>query len=317
MNFSKYIFPDQQSVEKHPIYCAETIAWQHRQKRFPSIRYSLFTLSVIVVGVFCIWLVLTLIRLNNRSGNAFLLSDDIIIFETAQEVLNWSLFASLILVIFLDAQSITASVNSINREQVSGHWDLLRLTDLNEKFIIRTKHVLAQQRTWRSLLWVVGLRMAVTLLFLSQFTLVRSPYDGLTQLSRLVNRYERDSMLAIIDVAILVVSFVVFLLEPFWRMRALTAGGVMLSARIRDTTRALLAGLGVIGTMWFTQIVLSLLYGWLLIPRIIDISNYNESLLGILTLCILLGYGLCIWLYYQIIQRGEIGLARRFAFVRE
>jgi hypothetical protein len=314
---ARHIFPGQASVWFHPIYLVESRVRHRQRRRQPSVRYILFNFGVISLGVLGLWIVLTVIRLNHNPANRMGLTDELIIFQTAEDVLNWSLFISVMIVVLLDTHSMTASLNSINREMISSHWNLLQLTNLNEKSIITAKYVLAQESTWRSLLWIVGLRISVVLLLMAQFPVVISPYSGVTQLRALFREFERVPVTATIELGIFLVILVVYLVEPFWRMHALTASGIMISARIRDTTRSILAALGIIGVMWFSQIALSLLYGWLVVKLLVDGLPYGRVWSLAVTLIVVLVYGLGIWLFYRTMQRASLRAAQRFAFARD
>ena len=158
---------------------------------------------------------------------------------------------SLLAGMVLDFASLAATLQSINSETSSGRWDLLRLTSLSDSEIVAAKHGLAQIQTWRLMGLIVALRLTVSvMIFLTAFIV-------LFHLRPL-------NFLAAIDVVFLALGYgwiaillgALYVIEPIWRMRAVTALGVALSSATRfPAINVLIAGILML-VFWIVQIVL-------------------------------------------------------------
>lgn len=132
--------------------------------------------------------------------------------------------ASLGFSILADVYYIFTAVSSINRPVQSGEWEMLKLTPLREEDILAAKYSIAQIRSWP----VIGLDRIAQLLPLLILATGRS-------LDR------PDYLLLYVAPTVLVSVF-----TPIWRMRALTATGLAVSARVQNTLFAILLALGVV-----------------------------------------------------------------------
>ena len=156
---------------------------------------------------------------------------------------------SLLAIVPLDYVSITASLNSISGEITNRTWDLLRLTALRQGELVLAKHAITQLRAWRTTIWVIGLRIAVSLVAATSF--VARFLDA-------SNPAVSDSMglgflyfcFSFVPLAALVGIFV---LEPLWRMRAITSLGMVISAWVRDSAFATLLAIAMVLVLWFVQ----------------------------------------------------------------
>src|SRR5258708_7322678 len=126
--------------------------------------------------------------------------------------------------IVADVYYVFMAVNSINREVQSGEWGLLKLTPIREQEILDAKYSIAQLRAWPVMIFD-RLFQLIPLLTLTVFRPIDRP-----------------------DVLLLYVLPSVLLgwLAPMWRMRALTAAGLSVSARVHNTASAMLGGLAVV-----------------------------------------------------------------------
>ncbi len=153
------------------------------------------------------------------------------------EAIALSFFPLVVLSFLFDVLFLLASINSINTEMNSGHWDMLRLTALPTQDILAAKYAIAQIRAWRSLAVEIGLRALVSLTAWGSFFLSTFPYNYFYQPSLFITSFG----LALIAV--------LFIIEPVWRMRALTAIGLAISAQGASSTVTPLAGFGaLVGT---------------------------------------------------------------------
>ncbi|NDJ59637.1 MAG: hypothetical protein GYB67_00850, partial [Chloroflexi bacterium] len=158
-----------------------------------------------------------------------------------------SVLAETLLVIFavgfpattvaIDGASISATMNSINREIVSGRWDLLRLTGQRDSALIAAKHSAGQLRAWRTLSLVLGYRLAVALAALAVIGWVLT--IEIRSLSGSSVGAGSDFTLFILSFSLMIIGLgAVFVIEPLWRLRAMTALGVWVSGRTRNPTTA-------------------------------------------------------------------------------
>jgi hypothetical protein len=149
-----------------------------------------------------------------------------------------------------DYASLTAALNSINGDTVTGTWDLLRLTEIREGELVLAKHAGAQLRAWRSMASVIGLRVAVALITVILFA---HEYAGGTDRFG----FEADAPLSylVFNIVPFTVLFGIYIFEPLWRMRAVTALGLVVSSRSTDAAASALSGLGVLLAFWLVQLI--------------------------------------------------------------
>jgi hypothetical protein len=129
-----------------------------------------------------------------------------------------------------DTRYITTTANLINSEIVSGQWDILRLTELDERDIMDAKHATAIVRNWPTMTFD---RILQTVPYFGQIIL----FVGFNRQVDYLNYYSTA-----LGVLMIVLSFFSSFLLPYWRMRSVSAIGLAISARIRSTTYAILAG---------------------------------------------------------------------------
>jgi hypothetical protein len=155
--------------------------------------------------------------------------------------------------VLLDMVCLAATVNAISGEITGGRWDLLRLSSLRSFEIIDAQHGLGQLRAWRFMAVIVGARVAVVLIAgLQAFALPMLLYND-TSVSGLFGYFGLIGWLVILTFG---VFFLVYIVEPFWRMRAMTALGLAISARVASLTSGLLAGFGAIVGVWVVQAII-------------------------------------------------------------
>ena len=143
---------------------------------------------------------------------------------------------------------MAAALGSISAEVAAKHWDLLRLTSLSYEQIVFAKQGVAQIRTWRVTIFVVTLRIAASLSMLLTFML-------------LLDRARPFNLFAAIDLVLLAFGYgwivlfmdAVYIVEPYWRMRAITALAVAISARTQHHLASLWLGIAVLAVFWLVQ----------------------------------------------------------------
>lgn len=192
----------------------------------------------------------------------------------------WVVFAITVTILsfLLDFASMVVTFGSMGNEKVFGRWDLLVLAAEKEP-IARSKHAFARLRIARVLTFNLSIRVAVLLLFL--FTVTTDGYymEYGTTLEN-IWRYLLDEplgFLAIVTIASFIFAF--YLLEPIWRVNAITAMGVALSARVRRIALLVPLAFVALALMWILQgIILAVItYGVTWIPTLIQGFYYDAT----------------------------------------
>jgi hypothetical protein len=198
---------------------------------------------------------------------------------------NWSGFAGVtlfgagVLAFFGGIYYMAVSIYSINKQINDGHWDMLRLSPLAETSVLRAKETIAHIRAWRLMQVEVALRL--TPVIIGGLLLVFDPRDmaqgnsivGQTSfLESMARGFAERPLATLAQLVTLVVFPYVWIMEPRWRMKTITALGLALSARVRNLSMASVAAffglLGfhvaqavlLIGTVWVLVIVADAYY---------------------------------------------------------
>jgi hypothetical protein len=201
------------------------------------LRYTARLTIVTSVALSAIWLLLTLAyprqyAYMNPSGLEFTFIAGIL---------------SLLAGFALDFSSIASAVGSVSGEVTAGRWELLRLTPLTSRQIVAAKHGAAQVRAWRAMSLILATRIGVLVIF--PLNLV---YEYLTEPD--YNLFSGAALLTVVAVlALMAGSAALFVLEPFWRMSAVTALGVAASARAGQPAFGILRALWSLFVFWAGQ----------------------------------------------------------------
>lgn len=219
-------------LSRNPLFALET-----RRIRWGENAQTMTDSSLLLVGAVCITVILAwlLIRLGERYPSRV---NDFSILLVAI-----SLIASLL----LDYRCLSTVLGSINGEVAAGRWDLLRMTALEHRQIVAAKYGVAQVRVWRLMTVIVALRVAVSLTAGMSFLL------DLLQDTAWSGRTSGEIISVLFGQLMLVVVAVIYVIEPFWRMRMVTALGMAISARARQHVSSLLAGIGALAALWLAQ----------------------------------------------------------------
>ncbi|MBZ0277247.1 MAG: hypothetical protein K8I60_13955 [Anaerolineae bacterium] len=212
-------------------------------------------------------------------------------------------FTSVGLDALLDFATMIVTANAISGELTAGRWDLLRLTLLPAAVIVRVQHISGQLRAWRVAMAVAGARIAVILLTLFHIYLnwsfTGTPPWGYMKFSEL--------MLLIV---LLGVFCVIYLLEPFWRLRTLAALGILLSGYFLASLSNVLMRPLVVLAVWVSQGMIVFGLGWVVFQIGNQVVSSNVTGLFIITLaCCLLAA--IIYGYYRGLSRLCLRLAVR------
>jgi hypothetical protein len=216
----------------------------------------------------------------------------------------WLMLATIGLNFIQDFASFIFSLNSIGGEVRAGRWELLRMTPIVEEHIVAAKHSLAQVRAWRVMAVVLCARIATVLLILLHvFLLPVVIGDGPDTFGGF--RYDFfNSSLALISVGIFLTIYVI---EPLWRMRAVTAVGIAISARVYTVAFALLTAFAAMVVTWISQVAILGMIGWLTVGFFGGF--FTLFMCGILVSCIATAY--VVRAYYRGLEGWALGYAAR------
>jgi hypothetical protein len=238
----------------HPVFKAEILRLPYAREPEESRRLAFRRLAVSAFVTVLMWLLLAIIEQAFFQGNG----DEIAVF--GQGALLLMLGLSVLLGVGLDFASISNSVNSINGDIENGRWDLLRLTALNREGIVAAKHAASRMRVWRDQMNHLGIRSTLGVIGGIVFTMLiqRVFANGVNATDPFA--YELFTMFELPSVFSGIFTFIsaaaVFILEPFWRVRALTAFGLAVSAHQQNTLSAILVCGGALVGVWLTQLLM-------------------------------------------------------------
>lgn len=227
-----YRLTPHQRLSHNPLFALETrrVQWGYSAK-------AMTDYSIVLVGVTCVFVILCwlAIRLGERYPSR--------VNDFSLALLGASLLAALL----LDYRCIATALGSINGEIAANRWDLLRLTEVNPRQIVAAKFGAAQVRVWRLMTLIAALRIAVAL------TLGISLVLDMFRDTAWSGRAPGEVISALSGQLILVVVAVIYVVEPFYRMRMVTALGVAISARARSHVSSVLVGVGALAALWLAQ----------------------------------------------------------------
>lgn len=217
-------------------------------------------------------------------------------FYASGEFIGWLFLVGVFASFVLDIVSMVASVSSIAGDMVAGRWDLLRLSNVRAEQFVAAKCAVAQARAWRVMVVVVAVRVGVLVAILLDSLVVPRPY------SRFILFVYQSAYL------------LVYIVEPLWRMQALTGIGMAIAARVGSATGAILTGFVFVLTLWVIQVLLVVMVG-----SSAAADPGNNLLLALFLygplLAILLG--LALHALYRRAQMWSIAYAIRHAFELE
>lgn len=285
-------------------YAARRIRWTNSTPaliRFIAAAVLVATVALAALWGLVVWLQIASMRACFEAGGYYC---EGAVWDNLNLTLGIMLLASIGAGWLMDFACVLAAFNSIRGRVDSSHWDLLRLTPLREEVIVRAEYAVAQVRALRSAGVVFGLRIASVIVLLLQWLLLPTliagaggeVYDG--------GYNDPDYVLLLIG---FIAFFAVYLVEPFWRMAAVTALGLAVAARFRGIVSAGLAAFGALVTMWIAQaIIMSIIFGCSF--SIAFVLEYFYPL------CASAGTGALIFVFYMILRQEAIKHAIQRAF---
>lgn len=227
--------PFNEIAANHPLFALES-GRVRRLLRPKNLRRLSLKVVVIVMAVFGLWWVLAVLGdLRTYSTNSYTY------YPSANQMITITLVISLLADGILDFACMVASINSFAGEVIAGRWDLLRLTIIPAEHAAAVKHAAARLRVWRMTTIVFALRLACIILLLIMWLL----NGGLRYFQF---RFE-DTFLFFA----LVVIVLIYLVEPFWRARAVTALGLDISIRLKSSLSITLSAIGSVLALWILQ----------------------------------------------------------------
>ncbi|MEQ8672601.1 MAG: hypothetical protein RLP44_17080 [Aggregatilineales bacterium] len=130
----------------------------------------------------------------------------------------------------LDFMATISALRSIDNERIQGRWALLRISGLRMTRIVQAKHTVAQLNVWHSLCVVIGFRLAIVLMIPAHMLILHLafPQSQLFAPIHLPLPEVGDPMaLAMVAMPVYLIVAGVWLIEPLWRVRALTAASLV------------------------------------------------------------------------------------------
>jgi hypothetical protein len=165
------------------------------------------------------------------------------------------MFGTFAVMVSADFYYTIVTVGSTVRHLSSGQWDMLRMTTQREENIFAAKVAIAQIRGWRFMVIEIALRLiSAEMLLIAYITPLFMGDAGVTL---------RNYFLMYLGSAVALLIFsAVYVVEPLWRMRTITAIGLAAAARLRSVTFAVLAGLGAVLVLRIAQLIM-LVIAWM------------------------------------------------------
>lgn len=227
--------------------------------------FLIFSLLIVIFGLL-LWYSMQRGYFYSRQNPTTLyytLSLDTHVYHTLVVSMALLFILSIIFNITLDFATIKASLEVINQSAVKAHWDLVHLTTLKEQQIVYTQHTLARLRSWNRMIAIFGMRiMVLVLLVLSGLaSLSEHPRGFWAGLGDVISRFFSQPLETTLLLVLLGVWVFAYLGEMIWRHHTLTAITLGLSTG-RNTTNALLTGVGSVFAFWISQgfLVFSMLW---------------------------------------------------------
>jgi len=306
-----YPTPYSDNMLRHPLFRQEVrrVRWGFSESRIRI--YGMRVFAVVCTAIFAVWLLLSLAFSNpppysyNQTSTAWWF-----VYGSSPQTFVLLIFAAIGVNLILDFASTLSAVSSISGEIVAGRWDLLRLTALREEGIVNAKHAAAQVRAWRVMAVTVSSRLSIILLGAFVFPFVPLIMLGDSSFfSGLGETFMRDPFGTLFAFAILITTLIIYVVEPYWRMRAMTALGMVISSYVLNAPLAMLASLGAIFAVWLAQaVILAMLVfglGFLLSPTIFLYSA--SSTFGFLYILIAAGVtAATIYGFYTLVQNWSL-----------
>ncbi|MBE2270021.1 MAG: hypothetical protein IAE80_17420 [Anaerolinea sp.] len=144
--------------------------------------------------------------------------------------------------IAIDFNSLSAALGVINGAVNAGRYDLIRLSLMRPAQFVAKQYAVAQVRGWFATARVVWLRLAFVIFGVFALALeIITPNTG------------ASSTFFAYPYMMVGIGAIIYVLEPYWRMKAVTALGVALSARMLNGVSTTLAAGFALLAFWLAQ----------------------------------------------------------------
>ncbi|MGB7337756.1 MAG: hypothetical protein WBC91_02605 [Phototrophicaceae bacterium] len=160
----------------------------------------------------------------------------------------------------LDFAAMVVTFSSLRNEKVLNRWDLLVLA-ADKQQITHSKHAFARLRIGRVLAFNLAVRIAVLIMLLLTVTIAGyySEWGGL-RIEDVIWEIQNNPLEFLIASILISLVSIFYLVEPIWRVKAVTAMGVALSGRITSISLLATAAFFTLSLMWILQaIILSII----------------------------------------------------------
>lgn len=307
-----WIIPHAAMMGQHPIYLFEVQTKRRRRTLQMIPRTSLIWFGFIAAIMTALWL-FAIWQAMRASSYSYYYDPA---YNASQQALGWFFFVGLAAGLLIDVVGVLVSVGSINRQRTTGHWDLLLLTTMNAHQVMQAKHVVTQVQAWRIFTVVFSLRLTTVLLFLVQAFFFEHTWDNQTMLEDFLEYATGEPVHALLLLILAGLFFGCYLIEPFWRLRTVTALGMWVSARINRVTSALLGGFALIPFIWLSQgFVLYILYRVMVTSAdSLNTFSYSESRIILFILFWTFVFVMTVYFYYYALRRLGLHRATENAF---
>jgi hypothetical protein len=272
-----------------PLFRYEIRRVRWGQTRQQLVEYSLRVLVIIQPLVLVLWGLFILATPNRLTASSY------VVFSATIAFLGWLFVAGIAAGLFLDCLSMTAAVNSFRRDINGGQSDLICLSGIYAEQFVSTRYAVVQARAWRIMAVVSSIRLAILPVIVMGTLLVPK------------------LLLVVFDLFIFAFGYwLIYCIEPLWRMRAVTELGLAISARVHSPSAALLAAMTAIAMLWGIQV---LVIGVIASMLAADTRYASFFLVVICGPLIALPLSLLIRAFYSCLQSQAIGDTTRHIFL--
>ncbi|MBZ0292561.1 MAG: hypothetical protein K8L99_08325 [Anaerolineae bacterium] len=246
--------PFSASITRHPIFIRDVrrIWWGRSESSLRRYTKRIFWRTQGIVTL--VWLGLSIFLL--LSAPVYARSLRLLLTQSANAL--FLLFGIMIVIgLGLDFACVSSASRNMHREIDAQRWDLVRLTALSAPGIALSKHAVVALQSWRAMVAIMAGR--VTTLWIAlvvQFVLPLLLLGEIFPLRIFLEGFRAEPLQNILMILLFVSVAFVYVAEPLWRMKAMTAVGMMVSIMVRDRSLVTLASFGMIFAIWLLQVII-------------------------------------------------------------
>jgi len=294
--------------------------------------FSRFMLVGAPVAMILIWGLLLYLTIKNTPPASYYYSS--ITYGSGITIIVTLLFVfGLGTTLIADIWYARTSATCINEQVRVGQWDLLRLTPLRDVRILIGVYAVAQVRAWRLVMVEIGIRIVPLVYFVLEFFLparwliptllgVKVDYWQYTVL----NSFGYDVWGSLTIILLIVVAAGVYVLEPLWRMRAVVALGMAVSAHVQNESFATIVTVVGLLAMRLLQLVLMATITYALFVIFAELSTsimryYDPQFVFVqrflVPMFMMIPFIGAIYAFYRFLAAGAYNYALSRAFISE